>query len=308
MIPLLFLIGTAFFLFSCAEHGGRPEDWNQSFEDGDLDLETAAETETDSDLETETEQETETETEEPRIWAMKFAIAYTTVIPVINRKVQMILSGVARTPFEKDGSNISFTENICDFSMNIVEDIDFQVIFTEESIRAIPIKPRLATLSGDTPGSRFRAEHVLDIYGADEALMDDPVNDPLPTEPDDPLLVDFENDGHPALTGRLNGFVQGEVYVVLRMLRSLDGELVTEDFIEGEIDSTVEMVTIGASSPLLKIQLDLRRVYDPDLNHFQAVRIPADMSCEELYAREAEFFSYDPMDYAVPLGEQEEEK
>ncbi len=237
------------------------------------------------------------------LWTMRFSIAYTSVYPIFG-KVQMVMSGVARLQAEHDGNDFTFTEQICSFDMDVVEDKDFQVIFPDVAIQSFPVNPRHASISALEKGGEFlTTPPALDLYGVDASMYDDPRYDPLPTDAEAPEVVDFENDGKPGLTARINGAVQGEVYVVMRFWRVLDGALVCPGKMEGATRSEVEMVTLDADPWVLDVQLDLQYMDNPDLHRFEGVKLSEDLSCEELVARQDEFFTYNPMDYAVPLDE-----
>jgi len=288
-------VGSCLFaaiLIGCAAESAPYEDWTlgadeDAFAEGDRE---PADSEASSDL--------------SGLWAMKFSIAYTTVLPVFNRKVQLILTGIARTETEQDGLDLHFTERLCDFRMTIVEDIDFHITFPRQSVQAIPVKPRLGVFASAEPDAAWHADPVLDIYGAREELNGHPATDPLPTEPDDPLVLDFEGDGNPGVTARITGAVSGEVYVLFRMVRELDGVRVGGDLIEGEIGSSVEMVTLAADPFVLEFQLDLEKHDVAELNRFEFIRLAQDLDCEELFAREEELFDYDPLDFAVPFPDE----
>ena len=238
------------------------------------------------------------------LWAMKFAITYTTVLPVVEEKVQLVLIGIALLDAEWDHSDFYFTERFCDFRMNLVEDIDFEIIFPEKAIEAIPVEQHHAVMSGFGAGATFTSDPALDIYGGDADAMADPFDGPLPTEPDDPLVVDFEDDGKPGVTTKVNGFVQGDIYVLIRLMRLLEGTFTTDELIEGSIESKAEMNTLGAEPILLDCQLDLARQPAPDMNRFEMVRLEGGATCEELLSLNdsGDLFGYDPMEHAVPLG------
>ncbi len=237
-------------------------------------------------------------------WGLKFAIAYTTVFPIFG-KVQLVLVGIEFMDVEQTGTDLSFSEHICSLDMNIVEDKGLEIIFPDVAVEHIPIRQRQASLTSLEKGATFQTEEFLDLYGADESLFTDPQNDPLPEEPEDTEVVDFDEDGKPGLTARLNGAVQGEVYVVMRFWREFIGEMFCGGKAEGLVDSTVEMMTIGSDTPVLDIQLDLVRQENADLHRFEMIKLPQALTCEELVAQQQVFFSYDPMSYAVPLDEEE---
>ncbi len=305
LVPVFAFFLALVALTACLDEQESADPWdngdsdNHSSTDGDVDRETSP----DGDSEGEANDDNRDFSPETLsgLWAMKFCIAYTVVLPVFNQKVQMLISGIARIEAEMDGTDMHFTEHICDFSTKIVEDIDFNVIFPLETIEAIPAAARHAAFSELAENAVFQTSPAHDIYGVDPTLFDDPHSDPLPDDPDDPRVIDFEEDGNPGITARISGIVQGEVYVIMRMMRDMTGRIVNNRLIEGQIDSSVEMITLDAKPSLIKLQLDLVPHPVPDLNRFEFIRLQSDLNCEDIFAREGELFSYDPMDYAVPL-------
>jgi len=294
--------------------GDGDSEWeNQN--DGDSD---SADTETGEDGDYEDAESTESD-----LWAMKFAIAYTCVLPPPfpeQAEFQLVLTGIARLLVNQVDQDFNFEEDICDLSMDIIGDfgpLKLDIIFPQKAIDAVPTLPRYATLSSQEPGGIFHADPILDLYGLDASKMDDPMYDDIHDlesiiendipidEINDERVVDFEGDGIPGITARLTGTVDGSVYVVFRMLRALDGELIKEGLIEGTIDSSVEMITIGADSSIFEYQLDLQPYTVAELNRFEFIRLEdQNMSCENLYDHESELFSYDPLDYVETQDEE----
>lgn len=236
-------------------------------------------------------------------WAMKFAVTHSTCVPILEEPIQIILTGIARVEIEHDELEVRFTEEICDYSMNSPEDLDFYIIFTTETIAAIEIFDRRADLEVLSTGSDFIVDRTVDIYGADKTLFDDAENDQLPIEEDDERLVDLEKDGKPAATAQIRGFVKGEVYVVIRIVRDLLGKVVNRNLIEGQVRSNVKMNTIGADSPIMDIQLDLQEAGNDGANRFQMIRLDQSLDCADLYKDAENIFDYDPFDFADPFDE-----
>lgn len=236
-------------------------------------------------------------------WAMKFAVTHSTCVPILEEPIQLILTGIALVEIEHDHLELTFTEEICDYSMNSPEDLDFYVIFTNDTIAAIETMARRADLEILSTGADFIVDRTVDIYGADKTLFDDAENDLLPIEEDDGRLVDFEDDGKPAATAQIRGFVKGEVYVVIRIVRDLIGKVVTRNLIEGQVNSNVKMNTIGANSPIMNIQLDLQEAGNDGTNRFQMIRLDQSLNCADLYEDAQELFGYDPFDFADPFDE-----
>ncbi len=286
-------------LAACGGDDSSTDPWDN----GDADTPLDGDSDTDGDREMEASDGGQDYSPETLsgLWATKYASAYTVVLPVFNQKVQMILTAVTRNQAEVVDRDMSFTEEVCDFSISIVEDIDFHVTFPQDSVDAIPTEQRRGVFDELAAGSAFTVDQTLDIYGLAADSLDDPIHDPLPTEDDDPAVVDFESDGNPGVTARISGIVQGEVYVLFRLLRDTLGQVVSDRLIEGQVDGTVEMVTIGSNSPVLFLQLDLKPHPLPELNRFEFIRLNEDLDCPTLVERQRELFSYDPMDVAVPL-------
>lgn len=312
------IVSLVFFTLSCNTGESCDEDSCTDVDgdiDGDADFESLpdgdiTDIEADSDSNDGEEQEDIVAIEDGAlsgIWAMRFAIDYTTVLPLLNCKVQMLLSGIAKLQVEQDGKKLHFTEQICDMGMDIVEDIRFYVFFTDEIIAATGVQPRESELSDLHIGAEWTTTPAWDLYGVDKDKMTDYKNDPLPLDADDPLVVDFDNDGKPGLTTPICGFVgsctdlESEVYVIMRMMRNMFGTIVSEKLITGTIDSSVEMITLGADPEYFAFQMNLQKYDDPEVNYFEMVKLDDNISCEDITGSADELFSYVPMEHATPL-------
>ena len=236
-------------------------------------------------------------------WGWKFALTYYTMLPIFNRKVTMLLTGTAVSDVTQVGNEFRFSEQICNLHMAIVEDINFEVFFPQRTIDSVPIRHHTATLTGSGVGEGFTTPPTLSILGEHEEMMSDPFTEPLPTEETDPKVLDQDADGLPGVTVVTEGMIQGKIYCILRLVRIPDGQVKSGSLIEGFNDSTAELSVLGASTQFLKLNLDLTKCPDENVNHFQLVRIPDGMDCVELENNASAVFSYDPMDFVVPLFE-----
>jgi hypothetical protein len=151
----------------------------------------------------------------------------------------------------------------------------------EAFLRSLGVVERTATLEATADGWRFVEPWPTEVHGA---RLADPVNDPLPTTADDPRVVDQDGDGQPGITVRVRvlGLISGEVYVVQRLWKLLDGEVVAPDLIRGFLTWTNEQVTLGASNPFLtaggEAQVDPVR----ERSYFVAIRVPTGTTCADL--------------------------
>lgn len=127
-------------------------------------------------------------------------------------------------------------------------------------------------------GAAFEAPWFTELRGV---RLDAPDTDPLPTEADDPRVLDPDADGHPGLTARVSGLVDGEVYLVQRTRTRLSGTVNVFGLLDGGLEWTAEESVLGADDPLLvdgaPFEVDPA---DPDASEFRSTRIEPDQDCD----------------------------
>jgi len=116
------------------------------------------------------------------------------------------------------------------------------------------------------------------------ARLEDPENEALPMDADDPRVFDQDNDGHPGMTVRVEimGLIGGEVYVVQRNRNRLTGTVITSGFIQGTIEWETEQVILGASSSFLASGSQGSPDPDPERNFFLARWIDPLLDCADI--------------------------
>jgi hypothetical protein len=156
-------------------------------------------------------------------------------------------------------------------------------------IDAIPEWESRATVAGPEAGPwDVQVEpHVL-ILGADLA---DPAGDELPKKDDDRRVTDPDADGRPGVTIQVHGVAGGEVYMVQRLVRGLNGTLQRDGRMEGFVSGESDQSVVGASNAILKMFTPrFRQDPDPAKSVFDWVPIPHDMTCERLVQAEERLF------------------
>lgn len=136
-------------------------------------------------------------------------------------------------------------------------------------------------------GSVTVEDHVV-VIGAE---LSDAAADDLPTDGEDPRVVDADGDGRPGFTVLVDGMVDGEVYMVQRLVRGLRGELEGGGRMSGTVTTGGGQEVIGASNQILKT-FTPRFQPDPDASRstFVWVPVPEGSTCEGVLAdREALF-------------------
>lgn len=126
---------------------------------------------------------------------------------------------------------------------------------------------------------------VVDLGPVPTGYRHDQSPDSLPQTADDPLVYDWDEDGHPGATVRVEIFrlQPFEVYVVQVTRLLLRGSVVDADHIAGPLEILrQERVTLGASNRLFARQA--RTEPDPAHSHFVMRRLPAGTPCAQVRA------------------------
>jgi hypothetical protein len=126
--------------------------------------------------------------------------------------------------------------------------------------------------------------------------LDDPANEPLPTDPDDPRIVDDDGDGLPGITVsiRVSDELSGELYIARREIFAYEAFLTEPDVLSGTVTDRSEQLVIGASDPLFASESAW--VQHPDLAKSPIIlhRVGTDWDCERLAAERGRLFPPTP--------------
>jgi hypothetical protein len=127
--------------------------------------------------------------------------------------------------------------------------------------------------------------------------LDDPFNEPLPTDPNDPRIVDDDGDGKPGLTVTIEVTPEfiGELYIARREIFAFEALLTEPDLLTGQVTDDSEQLVIGASDPAFAISPANWGQY-PDLSKSPIIlrRVDADWDCERLAAERDDLFPPTP--------------
>ncbi|MEZ4451797.1 MAG: hypothetical protein R3B09_20205 [Nannocystaceae bacterium] len=134
-------------------------------------------------------------------------------------------------------------------------------------------------------GATLRTGRQLVVVGA---RLERPEDEPLPTSPDDPRVVDQDRDGRPGVTIRIRGIVRGSIYVAQRSWTRLRGARRADGGYAGAVDFGTEQVVLGATSSRLDTPPPARPL--PSASRFELVPVPAETTCAEALARTEGWF------------------
>jgi len=215
-------------------------------------------------------------------WAMVQVYPQKAVLPFVGE--------VARTSYvvqwvdvSQDGALLTMTDRYC---LTFVDD-GTSLATTEIPDRfmaSLEPGPRTAALHEDGAEILFVQDPYVEVRGV---VLENPEEDPLPIEPDDPRVFDQDGDGHPGMTVRAKilGIIDGETYVVQRVRYVLRGRMVTPERIEGALEWSDEQTILEATNPLLEVETTAYPDPDPSRHVFVMVRVEESSTCEWLGER-----------------------
>ena len=126
--------------------------------------------------------------------------------------------------------------------------------------------------------------------------LDDPANESLPTDPNDPRIVDDDGDGNPGITVdiRVSDDLTGELYIARREIFSYQAYLTDPDTLRGTVTDESEQLVIGASDPVFDMATEWVQYDDPDKSPIILKRVDEDWDCERLAAERDALFPPTP--------------
>ncbi len=126
--------------------------------------------------------------------------------------------------------------------------------------------------------------------------LEDPANETLPDDPEDPRIFDADGDGHPGVTSTVtvSEDLQGEIYLARREIFAYDLVQVDPDRLEGSITDSSEQLILGASDPAFLTPAQWVQVDDPALNPVIWVRVAPDWDCDRLAEERDRLFPPNP--------------
>jgi len=122
--------------------------------------------------------------------------------------------------------------------------------------------------------------------------FEDPVNDKLPTDPNDPRAVDDDGDGKPGITVsiKVTDELQGELYIARREIFQYQVTQQKNLSLLGTVTDNSEQLILGASNPIFITRSEWLQV--PDLNKSPILLVPVDQNwdCAKLMGQSPTIF------------------
>lgn len=125
----------------------------------------------------------------------------------------------------------------------------------------------------------------------------DPAVDVLPTDPNDPRIVDADGDGHPGVTSRVKvgDSLEGEIYIARREIFAYTLTEQTEDRLTGFVTDGSEQLVVGASDPVFMAKGQWKQIDDVSRNPVIWQRVDPSWDCDRLATERAALFPPNPI-------------
>ena len=166
------------------------------------------------------------------------------------------------TDFAVEGDQLIESEEFCHADQ--VSDQPIETSISDEATQAIKPVSTPVEVTGEPGAWRVVRPGTPTPVGI---RLEDPANDVLPTDPDDPRIVDDDGDGNPGITVtvRIGDGLEGELYIARREIFAYDMVQDGPDSMTGTVTDSSEQLVIGASLDLL-LATDAQWEQVPDLS------------------------------------------
>ena len=219
-------------------------------------------------------------------WAQRTERTSMSSAPLIG-EIATTVTSIALLTVDQTGSEAGVEIEVCSIDAESDnEDVVSEI--PEAYVTSLPLMHRPASLAQTGNGLVFFAGDHVQVRGVH---LDDPLVDLLPDDEDDIRVVDADGDGHPGLTIRVQGFVDGEMYVVQRMHTALCGFSPDGDRLDGFLEWSLEQVTLDASSFMLDRQNELTPHPDHTRHMFRATRVDPETTCDQVLEQSDALFA-----------------
>jgi len=212
-------------------------------------------------------------------WAMVHVLVATADLPVVGNILIDTIIGVF-THITQSGSHLILQDRYC-FTDARPSTFLFKTDISDATMQSIQPEPRTAVLSLSECDFRFSQNWHTEIRGA---ILENQTSETLPTDPEDPRLVDLEGDRKPGMTiqASILGLFKGEGYAVQRYRYRLEGTVFDANTVIGFVDWTSEQTMVAATNSLFMESFSDDTDPDPTKHRFVMIRIDETWTCKAL--------------------------
>lgn len=227
----------------------------------------------------------------PEAEALAGRYAHYDVVAYEGDDMKTLIISYGLTDYDVVDGELITTDRFC-FSEHR-SDQPISVEMSDAATQAIRPVPVAVTVTSDDDGVHLSRPATPTGIGV---RLEDPANDPLPTDPDDPRIADDDGDGKPGVTARITVTPEltGEIYLARREIFAYEVDLQPDGSLTGTVDDHSEQLVIGASDEAFETNAQWEQYPDPAKSPIILLPVDRDWDCERLAAERDAIFPPTP--------------
>lgn len=218
--------------------------------------------------------------------------AHYDVVAYESTDMKILIISYGFTDLAAEGGELVATESFC--TAKYASDQPIAVTISDKATRAIVPESTPVELREEDGQIGFVRPATPTGIGIE---LEDPANDPLPTDPDDPRIADDDGDGKPGITVKIevgDGALTGELYIARREIFAYDVLAQDDGALVGTVDDHSEQLIIGASDDQFITTAPWVQVDDPEKSPIILEPVEGDWDCDRLIAEIPTLFPAPP--------------
>ncbi|QDG53299.1 hypothetical protein FIV42_21900 [Persicimonas caeni] len=218
-------------------------------------------------------------------WAQQVVTTAVSEVPIVGEVVTRTIS-LQKVDISQTGEKLEMQTEVCAIKVHSSVDV-VETHIPKRFVAAMGVVKRPARLVEKDGAYHLHVPRKFEVLGV---RLRAPNSENLPTEADDPRVFDQDGDGHPGMTVRVSGLIDGSLYIIHRGWDRLRGKLSGLDHIEGAVQWNLEQVVVDSTSIFLGDPPESRAHPDSKKNHFEMRRVTNGTDCQTIVKRRARLF------------------
>lgn len=219
-------------------------------------------------------------------WAQRVVTTAVSEVPIVGKVVTRTIS-VQRVEITQKGRDLEMTTEVCDIRVNSSVDV-VETHIPDRFVAAMGTVKRPAKLVERDGVFELVVPKKLELIGVE---LREPTSEYLPTDPDDPRVIDQDKDGHPGVTVKVSGLIDGSLYIVHRGWDRLVGTFDGSDRIAGPVKWDLEQKVLDSTSVFLGDPPKSKAHPNPNKSHFGMRRVADKSDCKSIMSQRATLFA-----------------
>ena len=183
-------------------------------------------------------------------WVLETIGAQTVTAPTYPNPFHLKSIGVILVQVTQTGSDVTLAGHYCDRIQNDNSVNPAKVVVPDAwRLTPFPIQRSGTFVDNGSGQLELTLPGAIEVAGANLA---DPACDALPTDPNDPRVVDTDHDGYPGISVSLTALIAGSLRSVQRQSTALHGVAVAADRIEGGMTYESDQSVIASDPASIK--------------------------------------------------------